>query len=144
MNLPKPFIKLVVPAAGTFGLYAGGLLGVLLAARGGQAAGFFAAFFWAAALSSALGFAALLGAEKALGPEAAFIDTLKTLFYMGGAALLVFVQHVAGDRWLGHFLPAFLENLLIWAAGVASIWEEEPGFVSWKTAIGSLRDPRPR
>ena len=139
--IERPLVKLAVPAAGLLGLYAGGLLGVALVSRGGASVGWFTQFFWAGALALTLGLGALLAAEKALGPAAAFVDTLKTLLYMAAAALAVFVEHIAGDRWVGHFLPASIENLLIWAAGVAAVWEAEPGFVSWKTAIGSLKGP---
>jgi hypothetical protein len=141
--VPREFVKLFVPSAGVFALYLGGLLGIfLVSSRSSQPPSWLAQLFWAALLGLGGAFVAMLCADSAIGKEADHVDLLKTLWYMGVAAFAVLIERLIGER-LGWALPQFLENLAIWGAGIASIWEEEPGFPGWKTALSSLKLPEP-
>jgi hypothetical protein len=137
----RPLVKLLVPTAGLFALYLGGLLGIMLSERGAEPVSWlkqlaFAAFFGLLAV-----FGAVFGADAAIGREADHVDVLKTVFYMGAAAVAVTLERLAGER-IGWALPQFLENLAIWGAGVASIWEAEPSFPGWKAALKPSRPSR--
>lgn len=133
-RIRRPAVKLVIPSAGVFALYLGGLLGVFLATRGKTPASWFTLTFSTLVFSSAAAFGAMTAVDTALGAEASHVDILKTLAWMTLAWAGVLVERQLGDK-IGWALPQFVENLLIWGAGVASIWEEEPGFPGWKRAL---------
>ena len=127
-------VKLVIPSAGVFALYLGGLLGVFLATRGKTPPSWFTLTLSTLLFSAVAAFAAMTAVDAALGAEASHVDILKTLGWMTLAWAGVLVERQLGDK-VGWALPQFVENLLIWGAGAASIWEEEPGFPGWKRAL---------
>lgn len=135
----RPLVKLIVPSAGLFALYLGGLLGIMLAERGAtEAVSWLKQLSFAAFFGLLAAFGAVYGTDAAIGREADHVDVLKTLFYMGAAAVAVTLERLIGER-IGWALPQFLENLAIWGSGVASVWQEEPGFPGWEAALKSLR-----
>lgn len=138
--LRRPFVKLVVPSAGLFGLYLGGLLGVFLTTFSEAPPSWLKVCLATSLCSSALAFASMTVVDAYIGEAASHVDILQTLFYMCAAAAAVMIERLLGER-VNWALPQFLENLTIWSAGVASIWNCEPGFSNWKTALKDLARP---
>lgn len=129
-RIRRPNAKLVIPSAGVFAFYAGGLLGLWLSTLGKTAPGRLTMMFATFAVGTILGFGVMTAVDTALGEEASHVDIIKTVLWMTGAWFCVMLERQLAE-WLGFALPQFIENLVIWGAGVASIWEEEPGFPGW-------------
>jgi hypothetical protein len=138
----RPLVKLLVPSAGLFALYLGGLVGVFLTTRSTTPPSWFTTMLAVAVVSTLCAFGAMTAVDTAIGRNADHVDILKTLYYLCAAAFAVMLERLVGER-LGWALPQALENLAIWGAGVASIWEEEPGFAGWKATLEALRRARP-
>ena|SRR5579884_3581937 len=126
----RPSVKFVIPSAGVFALYLGGLLGVFIVTRGKNPPSWFSLTLSTFVFATLAAFGAMTAADSALGAEASHVDILKTLAYMVLACFVMLLERQLGDR-VGWALPQFVENLVVWGAGVASIWEEEPGFPGW-------------
>lgn len=128
--------KYVIPAAGVLAGYLGGFIGAHLVFWVWQSAWVAAPVIWLCFCLA--GLAAMIPVDKALGEAAAHADLLKVPVFWSVAALMLVSAHFVLAQ-AGVVVPTFVDNLVLWGAGVLAIWLDEPdsSFAAWLRRVAS-------